>query len=350
MDEEFVPVYLSTGTLEGFSGRLTKIVLNGILGIDRRGRANGGAGLDVDGTVCPGGRVSFGSGGGSGGGGWSTDPPDITDPDPVTQVKCTVYADVTDWYQADGTYMGRDYHSIWVECEDVEGRSADGDPCAPLNGEIGIILDIPDPLDLILEDHGLTDADLEKLRGVLEDLIGSSCAYEELFDGLTSRNAKLSFGYDPSTSTANYDYANKAISFRDSDAITVSALREELIHAFQDLFYEPGLGAYRDHGRSNIEFEAKFMIDMMSMIDGDGNCCSVFGNEASIRYEDLWDEYRRWLLDITNVGATVPDFADIETDYFEWLDVFRSIRQEYNYPVNILLNPIAAFNLMNKCQ
>ncbi len=143
MDEEFVPVYLSTGTLEGFSGRLTKIVLNGNLGIDRRGTANRGTGLDVDGAVCPSGSVSFDSGGGSGGGGWSTDPPDIADPDPVTQVKCTVYADVTDWYQADGTYMGRDYHSIWVECEDVVNSSADDDPCAPLSGEIGI-LDIYD--------------------------------------------------------------------------------------------------------------------------------------------------------------------------------------------------------------
>ena len=126
MDEEFVPVYLSTGTLEGFSGRLTKIVLNGNLGIDRRGRANGEAGLDVDGTVCPGGSVSFSSGGGSGGGGWSTDPPDIADPNPEKQVKCTVYADVTDWYQAYGTYMGRDYHSICLALYWTIKRKASG--------------------------------------------------------------------------------------------------------------------------------------------------------------------------------------------------------------------------------
>ena len=126
IDEEFVPVYLSTGTLEGFSGRLTKIVLNGNLGIDRRGRANGEAGLDVDGTVCPGGSVSFSSGGGSGGGGWSTDPPDIADPNPEKQVKCTVYADVTDWYQAYGTYMGRDYHSICLALYWTIKRKASG--------------------------------------------------------------------------------------------------------------------------------------------------------------------------------------------------------------------------------
>lgn len=349
MDEDFLEEYLQTNSLENFRGKVQKIIIIDPLSNNHlQGRAalDGDEGGITVGEPCPNESPVNGGGNDSGSGG------------SVPTYECSSYLVTTIWYSQacspsgceEPVEIGQE-QSIVTECgwvNENEAAGSDSD-CDPETGEIPIIRIIPDPLDLILRDHNLSDEDLQKLRAALNELIDSQCVYGKMFNHLTSNNVKLGFEYDPTTSVGAFDHTTGTIRFRDTHAITSHTLREEMFHAYQHQFYRSGLGAYTNSGRSNIEFEVKFMIDLMSYVGGHGLCCTAFPSAAA-NYPEIFADYNAWILEITNDGYSIPNFADIESEYFEWLDVFRDINSAYDYPVDITLNPTAAFNLMNKCR
>lgn len=346
MADDFVEEFYATGSLANFKGATQKIMINRPASGTPRGTAFLGAGdggLTV-GEPCPG-ETSIGGGGDGGSGGEDS------------AYECHSYLVTNIWYSqacssgvCDPPVEISRSQSIVTECGWTNGStSADGsNDCEPDDGEIPIITIIPDPLDLIMGNNELSPADTEKLRATLNELLDSQCVYQQMFNHLTSNNIKIDFGYNPNTSSGGFNYRTGAIGFRNSDNITLATLKEELFHAYQHDHYTGGLGQYTGTGRSNIEFEAKFMADLIETVYGNGFCCTAFGSAAN-NYPQVVIDYNLWLSAITDGGSYTPEFSDIILDYFYWMGIFRQLNPAYNYPITTALNPTAAFDLINEC-
>ena len=205
-----------------------------------------------------------------------------------------------------------------------------------------------DPLDSIVGNNQLDENGTQKLRLAIGELMAGSCVYHDMVNDLIQKKVKIDFHYDLSGKrTGGYNPANGSISFAGNHAISLATVREELLHAFQDHFYVGGIGQYLQIGFSNIEFEAKVIVDVVDLFDGVGQCCMPFTGLSS---GDTAVDYQSWLVAITKGGTQMPKFWEIEEEYFTWLERFKEANPSYNKPTDPQLTPNAANWLLRRCR
>lgn len=200
---------------------------------------------------------------------------------------------------------------------------------------------------MISKKNSLNTVDRKKLEETLSKLL-EQCGYSAMSSFLTSKGAKLdnitidsSIGGD-----AHYDPWENILSFKYSSKIS-TAFTEEFVHFFQHNYYSEGITPYNNAGRSNIEFEAKLIMDILCEVKGLG--CAYYGrgkNHANV--------YDIWLMDITRDGTYIPNYNDLlvrsgkwdNLNYWDFLEDFATSSISYNYPIKNNLAP-SAINFLN---
>ena len=195
-------------------------------------------------------------------------------------------------------------------------------------------------LEKIMKCEELSDIQLTKLEGVLEEYLNSeyltACLNIQIFEYVVDNNKKLCFKMGTNTgSMGEYHSSSGSIHFKNSDEIKEHVFGEEFFHAYQDILYQ---GLSSNLGRSNIEFEAKLFHDLSH----NGQCCITFSNGA------IQTEYINWIIEITDLYEHMPIWGDMSEKYFYFIEKFIEIKPEYNYPIDYSQKPEAIFNL-NDC-
>lgn len=104
---------------------------------------------------------------------------------------------------------------------------------------------------------------------------------------------------------AAYDHSTKILSFLTSNAINNTTYPEEFIHMNQDNVYFGGIGTYEKTAMLNIEFESKFIQDVIhapygTQLDGSGN--------------KYYNSYINWVYSF-NPTSSFPNFTAVESGY-----------------------------------
>jgi hypothetical protein len=158
---------------------------------------------------------------------------------------------------------------------------------------------LPYPLSTFVTVNALGSVDTEALNDRLEILQLIQYRgkwFKNLFKYASQSSRKISRierAYIPYNALAAYDYTTRTIKFSpDNSYLGSSAFDEEFLHYIQDMQYVGGLAAYVNHGRPNIEFEAKLIQDCIG-------CCST---GTSFIGRGLWyyDYYEDWIYDLVN--------------------------------------------------
>ncbi|NDV70072.1 hypothetical protein [Dysgonomonas sp. 25] len=192
----------------------------------------------------------------------------------------------------------------------------------------------------------LDAAGIKELDNTLEEKL-KQCGYKSMYDYLVNKGSKLSnIKIDPSGSYGGYNPENGEMTFKDNGSIQ-TAFPEEFIHFFQDNYYPNGLSYSNNVGRSNIEFEAKLIQDILCYIKAEG--CFYYS-----RGSQYINEFDYWLMNITKEGTYIPKYSDLlkrdpswgNLNYWDFLDDFRRSKPDYNFPVDKNLLP-AAMNFLN---
>ncbi len=178
----------------------------------------------------------------------------------------------------------------------------------------------------------------KQLRLGLNKII-EKCINKFIFYDLVNKNVKINFKISASITTpAQFNAANDDITFKTSSIMQdTPAFTEELYHAYQKYYYPNGIGqySYGNPGFSNIEFEAKLLENIVSIIS----------TNQTFRPAVPTDEYMNWLIEITNSGTTSPKlFDDFKGNYFYFLEQFKIYNSAYNFPTISTLYPNALLN------
>lgn len=202
-----------------------------------------------------------------------------------------------------------------------------------------------DRLTSITTFSNLTQSQRAGINEILDDIIASQpqkCLMASLYVNLTVYNAKVTWGMDPNGNYYGaYNPVNKTIKFKNGDQITHQVIKEELFHRYQDAYYSGGTAQYVTTGKSNIEFEAKLMRDLMGIqTNGGGVTTQTVGEEHQV-------EYLMWLNDITDGGTKYPtQWSEVSSQYFHYLELFKQANPLYNYPTVNNLYPNALFSMI----
>lgn len=138
-----------------------------------------------------------------------------------------------------------------------------------------------------------------------------------------------------------YAPGQNAIYFSRSTLPSSNVVQEEFVHAAQDRVYNEGIQTYAGKtGASNIEFEAKLLMYMISMING------TYASPPPVKTEDL-SIFQNWIitLGLFNDNASLPSINEIlETsfdskDYYYFINSFKESHIMYNYDVDYNLTP-----------
>lgn len=185
----------------------------------------------------------------------------------------------------------------------------------------------------LIRSHTLSTYQLDLLLKAFNDLQVEGCLQKALYDALIERNVKLDFGMKTGTAPGAYDPRTKKISFNQDESITSANLKEELFHAWQDVYYQNGIEQYGKDGQGiklpgyvNIEFEAKVFSDIFN--NPQFGCCYVFRPLVDTLPEDLYREYTNWAYDIQEKKIPMQD-----VDYQYWLQLFNQHSPEYSSPM-----------------
>ena len=239
-----------------------------------------------------------------------------------------------------GTYYSQNGGGSYAGCNDPNG-------CV-YNVETRI-LEPDDTLGKIMKTHNLSELELNTLKQTLSEVLEKHCVYRKMYDYLVQNQVRLDFMIDSSTGAGGYSPTSKKITFNNTSTLSSSSvLIEELFHAYQDHYYSNGISQYnRTTGFSNIEFEAKFIRDLIQFGYNGYICCSIFvSTSTNYTNQDILD-YQDWLDNITQYGTVFPDINSIQSSYFTWMNKFKNANSQYNYPVDNSLLPTAVFNLFS---
>ncbi len=192
----------------------------------------------------------------------------------------------------------------------------------------------------LIRSHTLSTYQLELLLRAFNALQAEGCMQKALYDALLDRNVKLDFGMKTMDTPAGYDPRTKTIIFKDQLEINSTNLKEELFHAWQDVYYPGGITQYLNVGKVNIEFEAKVFNDIIE--ERDSTCCWAF-SEADNFPTNLSFEYINWIYDIRDIKISLQDI-----DYLKWLNYFNQYSTTYSSPFHSNLgSPFAINDLIN---
>ncbi|MCG8579674.1 MAG: hypothetical protein MI866_07150, partial [Bacteroidales bacterium] len=158
-----------------------------------------------------------------------------------------------------------------------------------------------------------------------KDYIGSQILdYIEQLDFLVDKwviNTNL-FG------EAGYDPRSGDIQFVNPNAIKVSNIAHELTHVAQEIYYDGRLTNILNSddllGYSNIEFEARIIDDLRSIVTK-----KLTSNERINR------EYAYFIIDMQDNGVPV----DIDDLFFKFIEFFKHANPQYNWPTDPDLTP-----------
>ena len=140
----------------------------------------------------------------------------------------------------------------------------------------------------------LTESQKKLLETALEDFINSGSQYRAIYDNLANPvfPVKLIFRVDPQAlkpTEGLAGYINGQILFQDNNCIRTYYIREEMIHAIQDLkFYGRN---HMNACRKNVEFEAKVFQDLATELKGEGGWKIGSANQS----DEFIDEYNKWI-------------------------------------------------------
>ncbi|WP_435356911.1 SprB repeat-containing protein [Emticicia sp. SJ17W-69] len=185
----------------------------------------------------------------------------------------------------------------------------------------------------------------EKLEHRFSNIL-ETCFGNALYRGLITKGVKLNFKISNNIAgtkaSGGYDPTSNDLSFQSVDALEETTLIHELFHAYQNSFYVGGIDQYRKNGgkgRSNIEFETFFMLDILAMNGGGGQL--VIRNS-----QEEMDKYFNWMLNLTDNDNHPNSWDKIKDKYFYFLEDFKKSIPAYNYPTDENLLPNAYFSLI----
>lgn len=192
----------------------------------------------------------------------------------------------------------------------------------------------------IVAKNNIKGEGLESLIRILNEKL-EECGYRTMYNYLTANDQKItSVGIDPSIKDpGNYNPWTNTMNFRSNNDIS-GGFPEEFIHFFQNMYYPGGTSQYTNVGRSNIEFEAKILQDILCEVKGLG--CPYYGRGA--KYSNYYD---KWILAITKGGTYIPNYNDLlkkdamwgNVNYWDFMEDFKTTKTAYNFPINNSLVP-----------
>lgn len=104
---------------------------------------------------------------------------------------------------------------------------------------------------------------------------------------------------------AAYDHSTKILSFLTSNAINNTTYPEEFIHMNQDNVYFGGFGTYEKTAMLNIEFESKFIQDVIH---------APYGTQLVGSGNKYYNSYINWVYSF-NPTSSFPNFTAVESGY-----------------------------------
>lgn len=104
---------------------------------------------------------------------------------------------------------------------------------------------------------------------------------------------------------AAYDHSTKILSFLTSNAINNTTYPEEFIHMNQDNVYFGGIGTYEKTAMLNIEFESKFIQDVIH---------APYGTQLVGSGNKYYNSYINWVYSF-NPTSSFPNFTAVESGY-----------------------------------
>lgn len=102
---------------------------------------------------------------------------------------------------------------------------------------------------------------------------------------------------------AAYDHSTKILSFLTSNAINNTTYPEEFIHMNQDNVYFGGIGTYEKTAMLNIEFESKFIQDVIH---------APYGTQLVGSGNKYYNSYINWVYSF-NPTSSFPNFTAVES-------------------------------------
>lgn len=191
----------------------------------------------------------------------------------------------------------------------------------------------------ILKTCYLNATQKNQLEQALASLISEGCLTRSVYDDLVEHGIKLDFKINSSlTAPASYSPVSKSVDFRSSTDIKSSNLKEELFHAFQDVFYSGGIAQYTSTGKVNIEFEAKLYKDIMAF-----PCCDALN--IGTAPESLRNSYNIWVYSIQENSSNLSD-----SEYQFWLNQFNIYAAPYSSSASpSLSSPRALKSIISIC-
>lgn len=181
----------------------------------------------------------------------------------------------------------------------------------------------------ITSNNSLGASNTATLNNYLSKMVNDHLEYASLFDYAVSNNHRFSdMKIDGGSSGTNgspgsYNPSNKGLFFLNSSVIT-EAFPEEFLHFSQDNMYSGGISQYLTVGKCNIEFEAKFIKDVLRWREGIGTTSDGMGKKYS-------NEYTNMILDLEDGNfPTYEEFEYYGCDYWDFLIDFNHEGSPYH--------------------
>lgn len=263
--------------------------------------------------------------------------------------ECTEWHTVTEWGDSETDETCVYYSELrdtWTECEWVDDAD---DPYYGGSGDGGYVPRPTPPqygsLTYIVDSINMEQPQINKLINEFEIWRDMNCMTGVIYDFLVTDGASINFDINPAyEGAAAYDPITETISFGSENDITAQKLEEEMFHVYQDFYYPTGIDKYIEdppyYGRSNIEFEAKFGIQLVKNVSTSSGYSDYGSTNMSTLINQLSDYYEY-------NGEFPSGLTDLQLgDYYSAIRDFRQAMPQYNYPISYNLKPDALFNIL----
>ena len=157
----------------------------------------------------------------------------------------------------------------------------------------------------------LPSASTTKLNSVITNCCNDYPVIKWLHNYAKEKDKKYNFSDVNITSKgmngnpAAYDHSTKILSFLTSNAINNTTYPEEFIHMNQDNVYFGGIGTYEKTAMLNIEFESKFIQDVIH---------APYGTQLVGSGNKYYNSYINWVYSF-NPTSSFPNFTAVESGY-----------------------------------
>jgi len=246
-------------------------------------------------------------------------------------------------YQYEYCYNESITYDYWYECYYI-GKEEPPQPPNPNNPNGG------SQARSIFKNNSLNTAAKQELDRALEDKL-QECGYSAMYGYLTGNNFQINDVRINSAlqSPGAYYAQSNILEFKSVESI-YTAFPEEFMHFFQNKYYQGGISQYDNTGRSNIEFEAKLMQDLLCNIKS--GICGWYG--AGLK---SGNQYSIWINKITDYGSKTPNYSDLlkrdpewnNLNYWDFMEDFCSGHPDYDYPIDRNLRPQALEYIKSNC-